>query len=455
MPGIFSVQQILRYMEQLFTGFATADAAAWKSRIEKDLKGITFEQLSVTDRNGLTVHPFYTTEDIAAGPLPLFHKPGWEICAAVEVGDSKAANRKALQELEGGASGLCFIINEAVDFDVLLQNVEIRYIYTHFLLSGNEQDFIVSFLRYLDDRGIKASELHCSIAFDPINAYLQIGEWIEEAPKAAFLSFAATAHDFNAVCVDATVYQNAGANTAYELACTLAQLNEYLHWLDEAGQIQTVDKVHIALATGTGFFEEIAKLRALQQLLPLLCQPYNISPALHLHVETSGTYRSRFDAYSNLLRDSLSGMAAVLGGCNSLLIRAFDENVTEVNNFSSRMSRNQQLIFRDESYLDKVADVAAGSYYLETLTREIAEQAWVQFQGIEQDGGLIASFDKGILKQQIETQAAQWIQEYKEGKRVLIGVNKYPNADDKPVAGTPPATDGPGIHYVKLTEHLV
>ncbi len=119
------------------------------------------------------------------------------------------------------------------------------------------------------------------------------------------------------------------------------------------------------------------------------------------------------------------------------------------------MSRNQQLIFRDESYLDKVADVAAGSYYLETLTVQIAEQAWKQFQDIEQDGGLIASFDKGILKNELEGQAALWIQEYKEGKRVLIGVNKYPNAADKPVAGAPPVTEGPGIQYVKLTEHLV
>ncbi len=300
-------------MEPLFTGFAAADAAAWKSRIEKDLKGITFEQLSVTDRNNLTVHPFYTTEDVAAGALPLFRKPGWDICAAIEVGDSRAANRKALQELEGGASGLCFIINDPVDFDTLLEDVEIRYIYTHFSLSGNEQDFIAAFQQYLDARGIKASELNCSIAFDPINPYLQIGAWIEEEPRASFLAFAAAAREFNAICVDATVYQNAGATTAYELACTLAQLNEYLNWLDEAGQIHTVNKVYIALATGTGFFEEIAKLRALQQLLPLLFQPYDISPDLHLHVETSGTYRSRFDAYSNLLRDTLAGMAGVLG----------------------------------------------------------------------------------------------------------------------------------------------
>lgn len=442
-------------MEQLFTGFATADAAAWRSRIEKDLKGVTFEQLSVTDRNGIVVHPFYTAADTNKDNLPLFRKPEWDICAAIAVGDSKTANQQALQELESGASGLYFTVNDPVDFEVLLKDVEIRYIYTHFSLSGNEQDFVSSFLVYLNARNIKPPELNCSIAFDPLTPYLQIGEWIEEDPRRAFLSFAEAAREFTGICVDATAYQNAGANSAYELACTLAQLNEYLNWLDEAGNITTVNKVYIALATGTGFFEEIAKLRALQQLLPLLLKPYAITPVLHLHIETSGTYRSPFDAYSNLLRDSIAGMAGVLGGCDSLLIRAFDENVKETNSFSSRMSRNQQLIFRDESYLDKVADVAAGSYYLETLTGQIAEEAWKQFQQIEKDGGLIASFAGGTIKQQIEEQAAQWIEEYKEGKRVLIGVNKYPNAADQPVAADKPAPAGPGIQYVKLTEHLI
>lgn len=442
-------------MEQLFNGFATADADAWKSRIAKDLKGITFEQLSVTDRNGITVHPFYTIEDEPAPAAGLFSKPEWEICAAIEAGDSKTANQLALKELEGGASGLCFIINEPVDFDLLLQDIQIQYIYTHFSLSGNEQDFITAFLQYLATQQIDPAQLNCSIAFDPIGPYLQIGEWIEEDPRTAFLDFTEAAKDFTAVCVDASAFQNAGANSTFELACALAQLNEYLHWLDEAGRIDPVRKIHLTLATGTGFFEEIAKLRALRQLLPLLLQPYNISPALHLHIETSGTYRSRFDAYSNLLRDSVAGMAGVIGGCNSLLIRAFDENVQDANGFSSRMSRNQQIIFRDESYLDKVADVAAGSYYLETLTGQIAARAWEAFQAIEQEGGLIASFATGTLKQQIATQASAWIQEYKEGKRILIGVNKYPNPTDMPVPAEQTAAAQPGIRYVKLTEHLV
>lgn len=442
-------------MEQLFSGFATADADAWKARIVKDLKGITFEQLSVTDRNGITVHPFYTLEDEPEPAAALFSKPEWEICAAIEVGDCKAANQLALKELQGGASGLCFTVNDPVDFDLLLQDIEIRYIYTHFSLSGNEQDFVTAFLQYLEAQQIDPAQLNCSIAFDPVTPYLQIGEWIEDDPRAAFLAFTETAKDFTAVCVDASAFQNAGANSTLELACALAQLNEYLHWMDEAGRTAGIRKIHLTMATGTGFFEEIAKLRALQQLLPLLLQPYNCNPALHLHIETSGTYRSRFDAYSNLLRDTIAGMAGVIGGCNSLLIRAFDENVKETNGFSSRMSRNQQLVFRDESYLDKVADVAAGSYYLESLTCQIAARAWQQFQAIEQEGGLIASFASGTLRQQIETQAAAWIQEYKEGKRILIGVNKYPNATDMPVPEARQETAGPGIRYVKLTEHLV
>ena len=150
---------------------------------------------------------------------------------------------------------------------------------------------------------------------------------------------------------------------------------------------------------------------------------------------------------------SISGMAAVIGNCDSLSIHHFN-NKEEDNKLATRMSRNQQLIFKEESYLDKVNDISNGSYYIETLTNELATKAWEEFKTIEKEGGFIASVLNGNIKAKIEEQAFNLVNEYKEGKRTLIGVNKFPNANDKPekLADT---SKNKGINKLSLTVALV
>jgi methylmalonyl-CoA mutase len=441
-------------MEKLFSEFSPANAEDWKARLERDLKGITFNNLEVLDRNDIKIHPFYTIEDRSDEVTAVFQNPDWEICASIIVEDAKTANSKSLQELQGGASGLCFIINKEVDIADLLNGIELKFIYTHFSVTNNEQSFIPAFKKYLGAANITLDELNCRISFDPIAVYLADGEWQQEEAKQRFLNFIAQSNCSN-ISIDTTLFQNTGANSSYQLACALAQVNEYLYWLDEANRIKNIKNVEVSLATGTDFFEEIAKIRAFRTLLPLVFKQYDINPNVQLHIETSGVYRAPFDAYNNLLRDSIAGMAAVLGGCNSLLIRAFDENINTSNNFSSRMSRNQQLLFKEESYLHKIADVASGSYYLETLTTQIATKSWTYFQEIEKAGGLIAYFEKGIIQSEIATQATKWIQEYKDGKRILIGVNKYPNAADQPIANANKKIVGKGLQPVLLSDEII
>lgn len=442
-------------MEQLFTDFNTSDAQAWKTRLEKDLKGVTFEQLSFTDRNGITIHPFYTNEDITATKEPVTTQPDWSIVASIKVTDAKAANAQALAELNNGASGLCFYIGQDVDLSTLLQDIELPYIYSCFILNNNAVAVSEKLQQYIATKGWNAAEMDLFISYDFIGSYLQTGDWqITQAEDSkSFLSY--MEKNVSAICVDATLFQNAGANTTYELACALAMVHEYLHLLKEGNKLDSLKKIHISLATDTAFFEQIAKLRAFRKLLPLVFEQYNISPAIHLHVETSNTYRSPFDSYSNLLRDTIAGMAAVLGGCNSLYIHPFNETLEEPTDFSRRMSRNQQLIFKEESYLDKVADVAAGSYYLETLTEQLAQQAWNTFKEIEKDGGLLAAFEKGIILEAITQQAQQLVQEYKDGKRVLIGVNKFPNAKDAPSSPVKQKQSGKGIHAILLSNEIL
>ncbi|WP_118950288.1 methylmalonyl-CoA mutase family protein [Taibaiella helva] len=444
-------------METLFKDFHPATAADWKARLEKDLKGITFEQLSRTDRNGLTIHPFYTREDLATMPAPLDIQPGWSICAQVKVTDAATANKQALDELNNGASGLCFLLDKTTDAATLLQEIGLPYIYTCFWLGPEALSFASDLQAYIGQQGWSDTTPECFIAFDPLQSYLRTGVWSagREQDMLAFDHLRQSTAGKQALSVDATIYQNAGANTTYELACALAHVQEYLHRLDQQQQLNVLDKVQVSLATDTAFFEQIAKLRAFRSLLALLFRQYGIHPQVQLHIETSDVYRSPFDSHSNLLRDSIAGMAAVLGGCNSLYIHPFDEARQAPDAFSRRMSRNQQLLFKEESYLDKVADVAAGSYYLETLTDALAAKAWELFREIESQGGLIEAFEKGIIQAAIAQQADELVQAYREGRNVLIGVNKFPNPKDAPQAVSAPPAKGRGLQPLTLSQHIL
>lgn len=444
-------------MEQLFTDFKGATAEEWKARLEKDLKGITFDQLSVTDRNGIAIHPFYTGEDQVATHVPLTSEPDWSICSEIVVTDAAMANKQALDELSNGASGLHFIIDAIVPVAVLLKDIELPYIFTSFRLSARTTGFAQQLMAYIAAQGLQPENLGCAICYDFVGDFIKTGSWAESFEKDAdrFLSLITATKGLHNTCIDATLFQNAGVNSAYELACALAQVNEYCNLINTRGAVKDLTNIHIALATDTSFFEQIAKLRALRKLLPIIFEQYGVAPALHLQVTTSNVYRSPYDSYSNLLRDSIAGMAAVIGGCNSLYIPPFDETVKEEHNFSRRMSRNQQLIFKEESYLDKVADIAAGSYYLDNLTEQLATRAWQYFKEIEAEGGLISTFEKGTISETIEMQARQLVQAYKEGKRVLIGVNKFINANDAPQPPVPQTHTVKGIKQLFLANEIL
>lgn len=432
-------------MNALFEEFSAANAASWKERLAKDLKGISFEQLSLKDRNGATIHPFYTAEDQSKITSPLFSHQDWVICSRIEVSDEKQANAQALAELQSGASGLCFVIKAATDLNILLADIQLAHIHCQFLVASNQQAFYQQWADYQSAHELEKADVW--LIADPIAEALASGEWTA-IPKVDWLNVQG-----NSLCVDALGYQNAGANSSYQLACSIAQANEYLHWLEEAGKLASIHKVFVSIAVGTDFFEEIAKTRALRILVQNLLDAYGCKATIHLHLETSDTYRSAYDAYSNLLRDSIAGMAAVLGGCDSLLIHPFDAHQKDASDLSNRMSRNQQLIFKEEAYFNQIADAASGSFYIEQLTEELATQAWTLFQDIEKSGGILAAAAQ--IKENIEQQADAWIEEYKSGKRVLIGVNKYVNAADAPVAHSSQTIERKGIANINLAQLIV
>lgn len=441
-------------MQKLFTEFSPIDADTWKKKIESDLKGIEFDSLIKQNRNGIKIKPFYSAADIAGKESIVPPASSWDICTNIFVTNEADANKLALEDLQNGASALKFIINSKLDVAKLLKDISIQHIYLQFEVNNQIDEFLFELNAYLISQKLNWADLNVSVVNDELSYLVQHNSFRmdEAAFKNNFLNVLKASNN-KAFSVDATIYNNAGSNSVSELASTVAQVNEYLNLLAEQNKLSEIAQLTINVAVDTNFFEQIAKLRALRNLVNLLLEQYNSNATLHLHVETSDVYRSAFDSYSNLLRDSISGMAAVIGNCESLSIHHFN-NKSEDSKLATRMSRNQQLIFKEESYLDKVNDISNGSYYIETLTNELATKAWEEFKQIEKNGGFIASVLIGNIKAKIEEQAFNLVNEYKEGKRTLIGVNKFPNSNDKPekLAETP---KNKGINKLSLTAALV
>lgn len=407
--------------KDLYSAFPPATTSDWKSRLEKDLKGISFDALSSPNRDGINIHPFYHIDQATAG-YTVFNSTDWDIIGKIVVKDEATANQQALKELNGGASGLHFVFTGTVNFELLLQDISLPHIFLHLTFLSDEAQLGMDWQHFLKARGIRPDTLNFIITADYLLPLLT-GNGRSDSQSSLSL-----ARDTATLSLDASIYQQAGATAAYETGCALAQLNEYLHALQET----PCRRVSITVAVDTQFFEQIAKLRSLRKTVTFLLQQYNWTADIRIEAEASNIYRAPVDVYSNLLRDTIAGMAAVLGGCDSLYIPPFDQNKLEPNDFSRRLSRNQQLIFKEESYLNKVADCGAGSYYIETLTRELEDRSWKVFQEIEKAGGFIACCEKGFIQEHIKRQAETLIAAYQAGEKILVGVNKYPDSNDMP-----------------------
>lgn len=412
-------------MEDLLKEFETGNRSQWQERLEKDLKGITFEQLQRVDDNHITIDPFYTLEDHTP-TASVFTHTDWIIAEQVRVSDEKVANWQALAALKCGASGLHFLIEkENVNWAVLFEAIELNFIRTKIEWAAGIGVQETTLTDYLNAHNIDPEVI--DQGRDNLKTYFTTKE---VAAREALLS-APVGKD--ALWIDSSIYYNAGANSVSQLAYTLGHIQEVLHIAAENGTIANVRKVVINIAVGTAFFEEISKLRALRQLVALVLKQYALKAEVELNVQTGTLYKAPFDVYSNLLRDTLAGMAAVLGGCDALVVLPFDlKKQTGYTPFSQRMGVNQQLLFKEESYLHQIADTAKGSYYIDQLTASFAEAAWGAFQHIEQEGGMLAYFESGALQQAIVVQADVLINAYVSGEKVWIGMNKYPNPVDPP-----------------------
>ncbi len=229
------------------------------------------------------------------------------------------------------------------------------------------------------------------------------------------------------VSVAVDIYQNAGANTVQQVAYALAHANEYLTKFGGA----IANKIQFNFAVGSNYFFEISKIRAFRYLYNLISQEYGANANAVIYVEPSLRNKTLYDYNVNMLRTTTESMSAILAGANTVSNCSYDAIFHNSNDFGERIARNQLLVLKEESYFSNAQHIATDSYYIESITKQIAEKALSLFKEIEKSGGFLHQLKEGTIQRKIVENAKKEQGQFNAGDLVLLGTNKYPNELDK------------------------
>lgn len=428
-------------------GTPAASYADWLAQVKKDLKDPNaYEGLRWHSPEGFTVEPYYTTEQTDAQANTLAQAaqkltPGWLNAPEYTAmpGEEKALNATLRNALANGADALVLHVPDGTSLPRLLDGIKLSNTPVFFRLgAGVDAAGFLETLRQVAPYQLRGSLLASSGTL-PAALLAALVEQSTDSP--AFRTIGISSHDFH----------QAGATATQELAFTLARLAETYAHLTGAGLSpdQLVPRTMLSVSVGTSYFMEMAKLRALRVLLARF-SPLTLSQPVLLHCQTSAFYESTATPYTNLLRATTEAMAAVIGGADVLTVRPYDAVLATAglgaspSEFSERIARNVSTLLKVESYLDKVADPAAGSYYIENLAHQLTEAAWTLFQQVEMLGGFTKAMDTGFIQQALAEAYNAKVEAVRDG-RVLVGVTKFRHdeADAVPAAEAGQVSAGP------------
>lgn len=359
------------------TMFPETHYADWRQQLEKDLKGKPWTDLQWHLGEGIVVDPFYHPDQYFPQRLPLLAgqaKAHWSIGESLEVGELKLANQEILAALEGGAEALELHISSPMgtnDWAVLLENVQLEYITLSLVLQQVEPEpsvFLSNLRRYLTDQGFAIENLRGSVDFGQTTV-----------PIAALQQYLP---GFKLGVVNGLALHQGHTASTQELA-GLFQAGEAYLAAASSTELETVaQSILFKVAVGKSYFVEIAKLRAMRILWFNVLKAYGVqNPEITIAAHFAPDSQDK-NANTNLIRAATQAMSAIIGGAQELYVLPSNVGTGESPTpFTRRIARNVQHLLRQESYLDKVQDPAAGSFYIEKLTEELAEKAWEIFQG--------------------------------------------------------------------------
>ena len=416
----------------LFDGFPEVSAKQWKQKIQYDLKGADYNEALVWESlEGIKVKPFYNHEDVEGVPIFSIGKEhSWSIAQTIFAGDAKKTNGKAREILQKGVESLIFTVpSEGTNFNVLLSEIDLATVPIHFHFEFLAVEPIQKLLAATKD-----SQAAIHLHIDLIGHLAKDGNWFHNLEKdhdilEEIVGLTQSDAKVSVIGVDLSLYQNAGANMVQQLAYGLAHAHEYLNHFSS-----TVEKsfpITFKVAVGSNYFFEIAKLRALRWLWKTLAGEYGIENECHILVVPSKRNKTLYDYNVNMLRTTSECMSAVLGGADTVCNLPYDAIYHKDNAFGERIARNQLLLLKEEGYFNEAAEISEGTYYIESLTKQLAEKALVLFKQMEASGGFLDALKKGTIQQKIKESAAKEQELFDESKIISLGTNKYQNPQDR------------------------
>ncbi|QFY62679.1 methylmalonyl-CoA mutase (plasmid) [Rhizobium grahamii] len=458
----------------------------WQTLAERELK-TSPDTLVWETPEGITVKPLYTQADteslVHLGSLPglapftrgpratMYAGRPWTIRQYAGFSTAEASNafyRKALAagqqgvsvafdlathrgydsdhpRVEGDVGKAGVAIDSVEDMKILFDGIPLEKVSVSMTMNGAVIPILANFIVAGEEQGVPLEALSGTIQNDILKEFMVRNTYIyppEPSMRIVADIIEYTARKmpkFNSISISGYHMQEAGATLVQELAFTLADGREYVRAALAKGL--NVDdfagRLSFFFAIGMNFFMEAAKLRAARLLWTRIMEEFKPMKAsslmLRTHCQTSGVSLQEQDPYNNIVRTAFEAMSAVLGGTQSLHTNSFDEAIALPTEFSARIARNTQLILQHETGVTKVVDPLAGSYYVESLTSELAEKAWVLIEEVEALGGMTKAVNEGLPKRLIEQAATRRQAAVDKGDEIIVGVNKYRLEDEQAI----------------------
>lgn len=444
--------------EKLFSEFPPVSTEEWEAIIHKDLKGVDYEKRLVwRTEEGFSVRPYYRAEDLKnlnyLDTMPdhfpytrgtKVHDNQWEIVQEVEETDPANAHAIALDAISRGATCIAFNASNILDataLAVILKDIPLDKVGVQFNHSGDYVSLLKIFIQYLEAKRYDKKTIQASLNFDPLIYRLKHNRFYHSEKEdllqaVQLLNLAKEMPGVKVINVNGITLHNAGSTIVQELGYTLCLANEYINFCVENGvKVDDVaSRMQLTLSVGSNYFMEIAKLRAARLLWSTMVAQYKpvCECAFKIHINTiaSTWNKTLYDPYVNMLRSTTEGMSAVIGGSDSISLQPFDVAYKKSDDFSRRIARNVQVILKEEAFMDRVADPAAGSYYVENLTNSIAEYAWKLFQSVEAAGGALHAINADTIQADIEKSCQKRDMDIATRRYILLGTNQYPNTKE-------------------------
>ena len=461
--------------------------AAWAALASKEMKGGNPDSLTWNTLEGIAVKPLYTQADTQGlpqiGEMPgfapftrgvkatMYAGRPWTIRQYAGFSTAEASNAFYRKNLAAGQQGVSVAfdlathrgydsdhprvegdvgkagvaIDSVEDMKILFDGIPLDKVSVSMTMNGAVIPILASFIVAGEEQGVDRAALSGTIQNDILKEFMVRNTYVyPPEPSMRIIAdiieyTSAEMPKFNSISISGYHMQEAGANLVQELAYTLADGREYVRAAIARGM--DVDafagRLSFFFAIGMNFFMEAAKLRAARLLWHRIMSEFHPqkqgSLMLRTHCQTSGVSLQEADPYNNVIRTAYEAMSAVLGGTQSLHTNALDEAMGLPTDFSARIARNTQLILQEETCVTHVVDPLAGSYYVESLTDQLATEAWKLIEEVEAMGGMTKAVASGMPKLRIEESAAKRQAAIDRGTDVVVGVNKYRLAKEDPI----------------------